>query len=97
MPVEACGTAAIRSVFRQDRWLFEMGHWGCLTEARLLLALTMGCKKFFYVTVCCCCFASRISVRISLARRCNCICFRLNPFYDDSVLDFGYYVGFGHI
>ena len=34
--VEACGAPAIRSVFREYRWLFEMGHWGWLSGGEAL-------------------------------------------------------------
>ena len=34
-------------------------------KARLLLGLTMGCRKWFYFTVCSCCFGFRIFVWIS--------------------------------
>ena len=60
-------------------------------EARLSLALTMGCRKWFCFTFCCCCFGIQIFVWISRAQRCNCICFCPDPFYVGNM----YYVGQG--
>ena len=45
------------------RSMWAIGAGG--QEARLLLALTMACKVWYYITVCCCCFGFRIFVWIS--------------------------------
>ena len=35
--VEACGAPAVRSVFIEDRWPFDVGHWGWLSGGEALV------------------------------------------------------------
>ena len=40
--VKACGAPATRSVLREDRWTFDMGHWGWFSGGEAIVCFMIG-------------------------------------------------------